>query len=224
MKYREYGFPAVLSGQIPGKALRAFPGSFRNCSGISSGKSHYGCDSNLPKVVRRGCKRCFDHLEKWSPKSLWHQCHPVLHQCNPLLHQCNRLLVHIHHNTFCTLSVSGLCSRHFGPQQCGLNREIKYMNINKFGGLSRDWVGGKNSLVSVLVCFCRGHSWWEKHTNKNQENPRIVPGHPVKFLLLCFSLRWFFSPPNFNSVSNWVHCKRRVAVIFWEVFIQHGTF
>ena len=31
--------PAVLSRGIPGNALRAFPGSFRNFSGISSGKS-----------------------------------------------------------------------------------------------------------------------------------------------------------------------------------------
>ena len=55
-------------------------------------------------MVRRGCKRCFDHLDKWSPKSLLRQCNPLLHQCNPLLHQCNRLLVHIHQNTFGTLS------------------------------------------------------------------------------------------------------------------------
>ena len=34
------GIPAVLSRGIPGNALRAFPGSFRNFSGISSGKSH----------------------------------------------------------------------------------------------------------------------------------------------------------------------------------------
>ena len=31
--------PAVLSRGIPGNALRAFPGSFQNFSGISSGKS-----------------------------------------------------------------------------------------------------------------------------------------------------------------------------------------
>ena len=31
--------PAVLLRGIPGQALRAFPGSFRNFSGISSGKS-----------------------------------------------------------------------------------------------------------------------------------------------------------------------------------------
>ena len=36
---RVFGFPAVLSRSIAGKTLRAFPGSFRICSGTSSGKS-----------------------------------------------------------------------------------------------------------------------------------------------------------------------------------------
>ena len=36
---RAWGIPAVLSRGIPGNALRAFPGSFRNLSGTSSGKS-----------------------------------------------------------------------------------------------------------------------------------------------------------------------------------------
>ena len=36
---RVWGIPAVISRGIPGKTLRAFPGSFRNFSGISSRKS-----------------------------------------------------------------------------------------------------------------------------------------------------------------------------------------
>ena len=45
LNYRAWGIPAVLSRGIPGNALRAFPGSFRNFSGISSGKSqpYWGC-------------------------------------------------------------------------------------------------------------------------------------------------------------------------------------
>ena len=45
LKCRVWGIPAVLSSGVPGKALRAFQGSFRNCSGTSSGKSqlHWGC-------------------------------------------------------------------------------------------------------------------------------------------------------------------------------------
>ena len=37
--YRVWGIPAVLSRGIPGNALRAFLESFRNFSGIASGKS-----------------------------------------------------------------------------------------------------------------------------------------------------------------------------------------
>ena len=45
LNYRVWGIPAVLSREIPGNALRAFPGSFRSSSGISSGKSqpYWGC-------------------------------------------------------------------------------------------------------------------------------------------------------------------------------------
>ena len=39
LNYRAWGIPAVLSRGIPGNAPRAFPWSFRNFSGISSGKS-----------------------------------------------------------------------------------------------------------------------------------------------------------------------------------------
>ena len=51
LNYRVWGIPAVLSRGIPGKTLRAFPGSFQNFFGISSGKSQpywgYG-----PKLFR----------------------------------------------------------------------------------------------------------------------------------------------------------------------------
>ena len=45
VNYSVWGIPAVLSRGIPGKALRAFPGSFRTFSGIFSGKSqpYWGC-------------------------------------------------------------------------------------------------------------------------------------------------------------------------------------
>ena len=56
LNYRAWGIPAVLSREIPGNALRAFPGSFRNFSGISSGKSQpywgYGPLTSLNKEVR----------------------------------------------------------------------------------------------------------------------------------------------------------------------------
>ena len=46
LNYRVWGIPAVLSTGIPGKALRAFPVSFRHFSGISSGKSQPYCWGN----------------------------------------------------------------------------------------------------------------------------------------------------------------------------------
>ena len=48
LNYRVWGIPAVPSREIPGNALRAFPGSFQNFSGISSGKSqpYWGCGSD----------------------------------------------------------------------------------------------------------------------------------------------------------------------------------
>ena len=60
--------------------------------------------SKVPKVVRRGCKRCFGPREQRSPKSLLHHLNPVLHRCNPLLHQCKRILAPWVQKTFCTLS------------------------------------------------------------------------------------------------------------------------
>ena len=59
----------------------------RICVGFATPSACYRPPtSKLPKVVRRGRKRCCNQLEKWSPKSL--------------LHQCNPLLVHIRQNTF----------------------------------------------------------------------------------------------------------------------------
>ena len=60
--------------------------------------------SKVPKVVRRGCKRCFGPKEQRSPKSLLHHQNPVLHRCNSLLHQCKRTLAPLAQKTFCTLS------------------------------------------------------------------------------------------------------------------------
>ena len=80
----------------------------------------------VPKVVRRGCKRCFGLREQRSPKSLLHHPNPVLHRCNSLVHQCKRTLpawarktfrlLHPLLTTLGTFEVSGPCSRHPGSQ------------------------------------------------------------------------------------------------------------
>ena len=51
LSFRFWGIPAVLSREIPGNALRAFPGSLRNFSGISSGKSqpYWGYGPGIPQ-------------------------------------------------------------------------------------------------------------------------------------------------------------------------------
>ena len=84
MNYRVWGIPAVLSTGIPGNALRAFPGSFRNFSGISSGKSqpYWGCGPNnininfllrLPLVRPRNCPRDKPRFALYLRKSSrWH--------------------------------------------------------------------------------------------------------------------------------------------------------
>ena len=50
LNYRAWGIPAVLLRGIPGNALRAFQGSFRNLSRISSRKSqpYSGCGPQMP--------------------------------------------------------------------------------------------------------------------------------------------------------------------------------
>ena len=50
LKYRVWAIPAVLSKGIQRNALREFPGSFRNFSGISSGKSqpYWGDGPKVP--------------------------------------------------------------------------------------------------------------------------------------------------------------------------------
>ena len=60
--------------------------------------------SKAPKVVRRGCKRCFGPRAQRSPKSLLHHLNPVLHRRNSLLHQCKMTLAPWVQKTFCTLS------------------------------------------------------------------------------------------------------------------------
>ena len=60
LNYRVWGIPAVLSRGIPGNALRAFPGSFRKFSGISSGKSQpYGGCGCVTAISMNSCAaRC----------------------------------------------------------------------------------------------------------------------------------------------------------------------
>ena len=80
--------------------------------------------SKVPKVVRRGCKRCFGPREQRSPKSLLHHQNPVLHRVQlsfaPVQEDFGALgpkhLLHPLLTTLGTFEVSGPCSRTFGSQ------------------------------------------------------------------------------------------------------------
>ena len=63
-----------FSEVVPERASQSWSWNSQQYWGIS--------DENTQ--VRRGCKRCFEQLERWSPESRVPQCNPVLHQCNPL--------------------------------------------------------------------------------------------------------------------------------------------
>ena len=65
----------------------------------------------------------------------------------------------------------------------------KHININKFAGLSRDWVGPKNLFMCFFLVIPHGG---EKHINKI---PPKIPGQSrEKFIYVFFSLCVFFAP------------------------------
>ena len=62
----------------------------------------------------------------------------------------------------------------------------KHININKFAGLSRDWVGAK----FLFMCFL-DYSLWGRKTHKQSPNPKSRDS-PVQILFTCFVLYVFF--------------------------------
>ena len=74
---------------------------------------------------------------------------------------------------------------------CSLRERKKHININKFAGLSRDWVGAKNLFY---VFFFRVIPYGREKTHK-QNSPQKSRDNPVKILFTCFfSLCVFFAP------------------------------
>ena len=63
----------------------------------------------------------------------------------------------------------------------------KHININKFAGLSRDWVGAKN----LFMCFFRVIPYGGEKTHKQSPPPKSRD-NPVKILFTCFFLCVFF--------------------------------
>ena len=71
-----------------------------------------------------------------------------------------------------------------------LGERKKHININKFAGLSRDWVGAKN----LFMCFFRVIPFGGEKTHK-QNSPQKSWDNPVKILFTCFFLYVFFFAP-----------------------------
>ena len=100
--FNAFGCPPAV---CPPERPRPFTHYRQKCEVCDPGCLLQGPEtSKVPKVVRRGCKRCFGPGEQRSPKSLLHHPNPVLHLCNSLLHQCKRTLALWAQKTFCTLS------------------------------------------------------------------------------------------------------------------------
>ena len=82
------------------------------------------------------------------------------------------------------------CGNPFGP--C---RE-KHISINKFGGLSRDWVGDKNLLMCVFWSFLVG----EKHMNKSIPwKSWYNPNENYVYVCVFFSFGGLFAPKIWES-------------------------
>ena len=80
---------------------------------------------------------------------------------------------------------------------CIIQGKKKHVNINKFAGLSRDWVGAKNLFMCFFGSFLMGE---KKHINKIPPKSR---DNPVKFCLrVFFFMCFFFSPPNYAHLSS----------------------
>ena len=57
----------------------------------------------------------------------------------------------------------------------------KHIKMDKFGGLSWDWLGGKNLFVVLFGGHCL---WGREHTvpRKSPENPQNIPGQSANIL------------------------------------------
>ena len=75
----------------------------------------------------------------------------------------------------------------------------KHININKFAGLSRDWVGAKNLFMCFFGSFLMGE---KKHINKIQKKKagQSREHFVYVFFSLCVCAFPLFSVVNYNSL------------------------
>ena len=79
------------------------------------------------------------------------------------------------------------------PKVFNLSGKEKHININKFAGLSRDWVGAKILFMCVCVFFFPFGG--EKHINKV---PPKIPGQFRENFVYVFFLHVFFFAPKLS--------------------------
>ena len=72
----------------------------------------------------------------------------------------------------------------------------QHININSFGGPSRDWVG-----VETLFVCSSGHSLWAR--KKHKQNPQDIPGQCRDKLVYVILLRWLVFAANGQTVYVW---------------------
>ena len=77
--------------------------------------------------------------------------------------------------------------RHFSSHF--LSGKEKHININKFAGLSRDWVGCQN----FVYVFLSGHSLWDRNNTHKQTPPFKIPGQSREFFVYVFFSLCVFS-------------------------------
>ena len=176
LNYRACGIPAVLSKGIPGKALR---------SRKEQTHKHIGREENTP-----------------TPKI------SALLRKRPFLLRANLSLLRTENGLTTDIFVVKCTGRGLVVKRPGVLSKIQMLNlvlgvgvfsllpnINKFAGLSRDWVGGKNLFMCFLgVIPCGGE---KTHKQNPPQNSGTIPW---KLCLRVFFFMCFFCAPH-ESVS-----------------------
>ena len=104
-----------------------------------------------------------------------------------------------------------------------LSGKEKHVNINKFAGLSRDWVGAK----SCLCVLFSGHSLWGRKKAHKHKVPQTSRDNPVKILFTCFfapNLRYEMKSPHlvdysWDLVDFW-SILSRILADFWLILAE----
>ena len=93
----------------------------------------------------------------------------------------------------------------------------KHININKFAGLSRDWVGCQKFVYVFFRVIPYGGE--KTHKQNSPQNPR---DNPVKILCKCFVLYVFFFRSLFSPGYNYNYIANSREIVFACASVSHG--